>query len=431
MAGAKTFLQRYKQLSVYRRLVTMWHAIVSIGITADLSAWDKKRIRLLNGISAMGMLALSVFSLSYLDAAHRLTFIESFQGVIAYAFILFLTSRHRYNAACHFFNIYNLISYTFQAVSHGPGDGVEYVLLASSIASMLIFRNVWIIVVYFFLNGLCFALCKYSFTAMKPFLFMSNGENLYTSNHILVFIILFLIVYYFKSENIRQEKLLEAKNESLAEEKHKSDSLLLNILPHETAEEIKLTGSAKSRSFKMVTVMFTDFKNFTIAAETMQPESLVSEIHSYFSVFDAIMARYNIEKIKTIGDSYMCAGGLPEVNSTHPADVVMAALEIQEYMQQVKKEKMQRNELFFELRLGIHTGPVVAGIVGIKKYSYDIWGDTVNIASRMESSGQVGKVNISGDTYKLVQHNFNCTYRGKIDAKNKGQIDMYFVEGVR
>jgi len=146
-------------------------------------------------------------------------------------------------------------------------------------------------------------------------------------------------------------------------------------------------------------------------------------------MFDQVMNKYNIEKIKTIGDSYMCAGGLPEENSTNPVDVVMAALEIQEFMLQKKKEKEKTDELFFECRLGIHTGPVIAGIVGTKKFAYDIWGDTVNVASRMESGGQVGKVNISGSTYKLVKDHFNCSYRGKIAAKNKGDVDMYFVDG--
>lgn len=217
----------------------------------------------------------------------------------------------------------------------------------------------------------------------------------------------------------------------IRKEKQRSDELLLNILPEETAEELKATGTAKAKSFDSVTVLFTDFKNFTLAAEKLSPEELVKEINHCYSEFDKIVTRLRIEKIKTIGDAYMCAGGLPVNNETHPEDVVQAGLEFQQFIAQNKKERSEKGLPFFELRCGIHTGPVVAGIVGIKKFAYDIWGDTVNTASRMESSGEIGKVNISGATYELVKDKFKCSYRGKILAKNKGEIDMYFVESAQ
>ncbi len=212
--------------------------------------------------------------------------------------------------------------------------------------------------------------------------------------------------------------------------KQRSDELLLNILPEEVADELKEKGSAAAKQFDDVTVMFTDIKDFTRISETLSPTTLVHEIHTCFKTFDDIISKHNIEKIKTIGDAYMCAGGLPVVNTTHATDVVKAAMEIRDFM-------TQRNTLpdpsgqnpGFEIRIGIHTGPVVAGIVGTKKFAYDIWGDTVNIAARMESSGEAGKINISSSTFDLVKDQFKCTYRGKIQAKNKGEIDMYFVEG--
>jgi class 3 adenylate cyclase len=154
---------------------------------------------------------------------------------------------------------------------------------------------------------------------------------------------------------------------------------------------------------------------------------LVETIHFYFSEFDRIISRYGIEKIKIIGDSYMCAGGLPVSNNTHAYDVVTAALELQSFMKDQKEERIRLNEPFFELRIGIHTGPVVAGIVGLKKFAYDIWGDTVNTASRIETTGETDKVNISGSTYERVKDRFTCSYRGKVKAKHKGEIDMYFV----
>jgi class 3 adenylate cyclase len=217
----------------------------------------------------------------------------------------------------------------------------------------------------------------------------------------------------------------------IASEKKRSDELLLNILPEETAEELKATGTAKAKSFEMVTVLFTDFKNFTLASEILTAEELVEEINHCFSEFDRIISKYHIEKIKTIGDAYMCAGGLPIANTTNPIDVIHAGLEMVDFIARNKADRQAKGQPFFELRLGIHTGPVVAGIVGIKKFAYDIWGDTVNTASRMESSGEVGRVNISGTTYEIVKDHFNCIHRGKIEAKNKGQIDMYFVESAK
>ncbi len=205
-----------------------------------------------------------------------------------------------------------------------------------------------------------------------------------------------------------------------------SDELLLNILPSEVAEELKQKGSTVAKQFDDVTVMFTDFKNFTQISENLSPSELVAEIDTCFKAFDNIMDKYRIEKIKTIGDSYMAAGGLPVPNITHADDVVKAAIEIQQFMEVHFKSSPLVS--FGGVRIGIHTGPVVAGIVGVKKFAYDIWGDTVNIASRMESSCEAGKINISGSTYESVKDIFTCIHRGKIEAKNKGMIDMYFVD---
>lgn len=428
-ASVETTTQKRRLSRFFSWCVQKWTSIITIGITDQLSDWEKKRTRLLNGICAMAIIALTVYCLMYLEPVYWLTFWESFQGLVAYLIVILLNYRRRYMAACHFFNLYNMASYTFQAISHGVVDGVEYILVIGAIASMLFFRPTWIVVLYFLLNALCFALCKYSFTVMKPFLFMANGEDLYTSNHVLLFVILFLIVFYLKSENARQEGLLKTKNLILAEEKQKSDKLLLNILPMETAEELKRTGSAKAKSFDLVTVMFTDCKNFTHLAEQLPPEKLVHLINYYFSAFDWIIAQFNIEKIKTIGDAYMCAGGLPEPNNTHAEDIVRAALEIQRFVEQQKEIRTLANLPFFELRIGIHTGPVVAGIVGTQKFAYDIWGDTVNTAARMESGCEEGKINISGATHAMVKSKFKCLYRGKMEAKNKGTIDSYYVEG--
>ncbi len=250
--------------------------------------------------------------------------------------------------------------------------------------------------------------------------------------------------YIFKSrqKEIKQkEEILEQKEEiqqineelnttlqAVELERAKSDALLLNILPIETAQELKNTGTAIPKHYDLVTVLFTDFKGFTNIAEKFTPTQVIEELNHCFLAFDEICDKYNLEKIKTIGDAYMCAGGLPTPNSTNPYDVVCAGLEMQEWMARWKKEKEAKNEAVWELRLGIHTGEVIAGVIGKKKFAYDIWGDTVNLASRMESSGEVGKVNVSGTTYKYIKDSFSCTFRGKVKAKNKGEVDMYFVE---
>ncbi|MDX2362537.1 MAG: adenylate/guanylate cyclase domain-containing protein [Crocinitomicaceae bacterium] len=250
----------------------------------------------------------------------------------------------------------------------------------------------------------------------------------YTAQKIALFVGLFLflilaIVAFRSYRRKRNDNIL------ITEEKERSERLLLNILPRETAQELMEHGSAKARSYEQVSVLFTDFKGFTNIAEVLSPEDLVAEIDHCYKEFDRIIERYNIEKIKTIGDAYMCAGGLPGENKTNPIDAVNAALEIRDFMKKYKEERDAEGKPGFEIRIGIHTGPVVSGIVGIKKFAYDIWGDTVNIASRMESSGEVGMVNISNFTYELVNDQFECEYRGKIAAKNKGDIDMYFVKG--
>jgi class 3 adenylate cyclase len=224
----------------------------------------------------------------------------------------------------------------------------------------------------------------------------------------------------------RTAEVVKQKNEAEVQ-RARSDELLLNILPAETAEELKSTGKARAKHINHVTVLFSDIQNFTTIAEALSPTQLVDEINQCFSKFDEIMAKHGVEKIKTIGDSYMAAGGLPAPNDTHAFDVVEAALEIQEFIDQHVTEMANRGMKPFRIRVGIHTGPVVAGIVGIKKFAYDIWGDTVNLASRMESSGEVGEVNISEATYQLVKDKYDCIHRGKLEAKHKGLMDMYFV----
>jgi len=222
------------------------------------------------------------------------------------------------------------------------------------------------------------------------------------------------------------ENKVEERTNELYIEKKKSDDLLLNILPEVVAQELKQTGRTTPRSYEVATVMFTDFENFTIRSEKLSPEELVSIIDSCFKKFDEIISRYNIEKIKTIGDAYLCVSGLPDTKDHNAVNVINAAIEIVGVIKELQESNTENG--FFDIRIGIHTGPLVAGVVGNKKFAYDIWGDTVNTAARMEQSSAANRINISQSTYELVKDKFNCTFRGKQPAKNKGLIEMYFVE---
>ena len=226
----------------------------------------------------------------------------------------------------------------------------------------------------------------------------------------------------------RNNAVLEEKNRIIQEERQRSENLLLNILPFSIAEELKTLGHANTRRYDSVSVLFADFKNFTSIAEKLTPEELVSELDHCFKGFDKIMGKFGMEKIKTIGDAYMCAGGLPDPYQSNPTKVIQAAFEMQNFLEVLKEQRMKEGRPYFEARIGIHTGPIIAGVVGEKKFAYDIWGDTVNVAARMESSSDAGKVNISSSTYELVKDNFKCEYRGKISVKNKGEVEMYWVE---
>ncbi len=224
---------------------------------------------------------------------------------------------------------------------------------------------------------------------------------------------------------------LEKTNELLQAQREKSDELLLNILPAEIANQLKKKGSARSKQYKMVSILFTDFKGFSKLAGTIPSQDLIAELNIYFQKFDEIIEGHFIEKIKTIGDAYMCAGGLPLTNRSNPIDVTIAGLKIQKFIKEYAELKKANNEEGWQLRVGIHTGEVIAGVIGKKKFAYDIWGDAVNRAARMEQLGQIGRVNVSGDTYEYIKDFFDCTYRGKIEVKNNMDLDMYFVNRLK
>lgn len=268
----------------------------------------------------------------------------------------------------------------------------------------------------------------FKFYVQPPFYLSGYAYLLYGCGLlILIYVLVQINNRRLITKNIQLEKIIGERTQQLEVEKKKSDDLLLNILPEEIAHELKNTGETIAKQYQNVSVLFTDFVNFTGISSQLTPQELIAEIHFYFKAFDEIVEANGVEKIKTIGDSYMAACGLPIANRNHASNLVKAAKQMQAFMLNVKAERIKESKLFFDIRIGINSGPVVAGVVGKKKFAYDIWGDTVNLASRMESNSEAGKINISGTTYELIKTEFNCEYRGKISAKNKGEVDMYFV----
>jgi adenylate cyclase len=257
---------------------------------------------------------------------------------------------------------------------------------------------------------------------------------------IMIYLILFSFLVWalyaylnlrFARKQYLLEQIINKRTEDLITEKEKTEALLANLLPKNAADEIMAKGKATKIKYNFVTVLFSDIQGFTRIAEEMNPEVLIDELDKFFFYFDSVVGKFGIEKIKTIGDAYMCAGGIPEKNRTNPVEVILAALEMKSYMAGLKKTSETGGMKYWDIRIGIHTGTVVAGVVGQKKLSYDIWGDTVNTASRMESSGEAGKINISGTTYEFVKDFFTCEFRGKMPVKYKGELEMYFVNGIR
>ena len=235
-----------------------------------------------------------------------------------------------------------------------------------------------------------------------------------------------------KIQKIKEQKeKIEIQKGLVEVEKAKTDALLYNLFPKDVAEELKTKGKASPKHYSSASVLFTDIKGFTQIAEDFRPKELVKILDRYFTKFDEIIEKYRVEKIKTIGDSYMCASGLPVRNATHAVDIVMAGLEIRNYILKLKHEFISKGERYLDLKIGVHTGECVAGVAGKTRLAYDIWGNTVNVAHRMQETCSIEKINISGKTQALVEPFFEFTYRGKVPAKNKGELNMYYVDRIK
>ena len=232
-----------------------------------------------------------------------------------------------------------------------------------------------------------------------------------------------LIPVYISRQRNKIDFLIQNETRLIKNEKKNTEKILFNVLPKEIASELNEKGNVMPKGFDEVSILFTDFKNFTNASSTMSPKKLVGDLNFIFHLFDEIIEQQGVEKIKTIGDAYMIASGVPNNDDNHAEKCIETGLKM------IKALKINNRDkgIKWDMRIGIHSGSVVAGLVGKNRFTYDLWGDTVNIASRMESSSEANRINISGVTYDLVKHLYEFDYRGKIDVKGKGDIDMYFV----
>ena len=235
--------------------------------------------------------------------------------------------------------------------------------------------------------------------------------------------------YNLTLKQFKDQKALEAQKLAINSEKQLSERLLYNILPVPVAQELKIYGKVTPVLYPSASVLFTDFKDFTSICRQLSPQQLIDDLSYCFSGFDQIIAKYEIERVKTIGDAYMCVAGVPSGMPDHAVRMAQAALEIQHFLEKWKAQKQAGQQPFYEARIGIHSGPLVAGVAGVAKFAFDTWGETVNIAARMEQNSHPNRINISGETYQLVKNHFTCTPRGEITAKNIGAIEMYFIEG--
>lgn len=224
---------------------------------------------------------------------------------------------------------------------------------------------------------------------------------------------------------------LECARLEVMAERDKSEKLLRNVLPATVAQELKERNEVAPRFFESASILFADVESFTRLAERMEPNALVDQLNDFFSTLDAVAERNRLEMLKTIGDAYMCIGGAPEPNRTHCVDACLAALEMQSELAAINRRRARLRLVGWNVRIGIHSGPVIAGIVGRRRFLYDVWGDAVNIAARMEAAGAGGRINVSAAVYERTKSLFDFEPRGSIEVKNKGKLDQFFLLSVK
>lgn len=390
------------------------------------------RIRLLNVLN----LSCLITSLIYAwinSSVHPIATLINIISVLVNMSIFGLILSQKYITSFFTFLILTTFIGISFAILFGKYLAADLLFCTGIAYAIAMFENKFRIFIGVTINLLCYILAMYFYENYLPY-FNEAGDSIkqfYYPNAALFLVTLFVLVYLLKNENQRFEKTLQEKNKLLGILNQKNEELVKNILPQQVAKELKETGKVEPRVYKNATVMFTDFFHFTQIAEKMSAIELVEELDACFTIFDRITSKYEIEKLKTIGDAYMCVAGIPESKADDALNMIKAALEIREALGVYNIDRLGKGKAPWRIRIGIHSGSVVAGIIGETKFAFDIWGDTVNIASRMESHGEPDKINISSGTYKLVKSHINVIPRGHMHVKGKGEIDMYFVEDLK
>lgn len=390
------------------------------------------RIRLLNVLN-ISCLIISLIYAWINSSLHEIATLINLSSVLVNLIVYGLILSKKHIAAFFVFLLLSTFIAASFAVLFGKYIAADLLFCTGIAYSIAMFENRLRILFGVTLNLSCYILAMYFYENYNP-VFHDTHQQMrafYYPNSALFLFTLFVLVYLLKTENQRFEKILRDRNKRLDELNKKNEELVENILPHSIAMELKEKGEVKPKLYKNATVMFTDFYQFTQKAEKITAIELVNELDKYFTLFDRIVTKYGIEKMKTIGDAYMCVAGIPNENDSHAIDMIKAAIEIVDELEEVNRKRIEVGKDAWEIRIGIHSGTVVAGIIGETKFAFDIWGDAVNTAARMESSSEPGKINISQTTYELVKSEVNCTHRGKIEAKNKGEMSMYFIESLK
>lgn len=398
-------------------------------IPSDVSTSNFRFYKLSNLVLTLGMLVhLTWIPLFSWYGAYPMAWLNI--GSLAVYVFSISWNRKGYHFTSSIIMVLEILLHQLAAVRYfGSEAGFQAYVLVIGLFPFLMPKGRWGL--KFLLLGACFGVYLFFIYLGEktiPLFDLSNGQTEYlrVSNTLFAFISLAVSGGYYNIAMHQTEAQLEERSDELKKEKDKSDELLHNILPHEVAEDLKRNGQSEARQFDHSTVLFTDFVGFTSIAQSLSAKELVDEIHTYFKAFDEIIERHGLEKIKTIGDAYLAVSGLPHSDPEHAVKCVRAALDLVAFT-----EKKATTGGRFRIRIGLNSGNLVAGIVGVKKFAFDIWGDTVNTASRVETAGEAGKINISESTYLLIKDRFDCAYRGKISVKGKGEMAMYFVEKER
>lgn len=405
---------------------------IDLGITPGMEASLTIRIRLFN-VFNLGCMLISLIYAFINSGIHNVASLINLGAIlVTLTNYIFIFSK-RYHLA--FFSLLLLNSLTGIAfvILFGKYIAAELLFCIGLVYSITMFNRWERIGFGVSINIILYIISLYLYETSEPYFqdIKAITAAFYYPNSALFLIALFGLVYLLKKESQQYEKELFHMNLDLNKSYEKNEQLLHQMLPKHVADELKIKGEVEPKIHHNVTVMFTDFFEFTKTAEKLTAIKLVNELDQYFTIFDRIIEKYDLEKLKTIGDAYMCVSGLPDKNDDHALLMIRAAIEIRDAVEEMYDIRTKKGKEAWHIRIGIHSGTVVAGIIGESKFAYDIWGDTVNTAARMESSSEPGKINISETTYTLVSEKINAVYRGKIEAKNKGELNMYFVESLK